>query len=110
MILQAPEYSKVDFAFWPLSSSSSLKQMWPELMRINFFEEVPRLKCPVYFFAGRYDANSPWQLTRDYYEKLEAPSGKHLIWFENSAHDIFFDEPEQLTQAVLDIADGQPDP
>jgi pimeloyl-ACP methyl ester carboxylesterase len=103
MLLKAPEYSVAEAALWPLGSSRSLKQMWPELMEINFFDEVPVIRCPVYFFVGRYDYNSPWELTEAYYRKVNAPLGKHLIWFENSAHDIMFDEPEQFTQEVLNI-------
>jgi pimeloyl-ACP methyl ester carboxylesterase len=110
MMLIAPEYSLVEFAFWPASSSNALKQMWPELMKINFFEQVPLVRCPIYFFVGRYDANSPWQLSEAYYQKLNAPAGKHLIWFENSAHDIFFDEPRQLEQQVLKILETQYEP
>ena len=68
MMLKAPEYSLAEFAFWPVSSSNSLKQMWPELMKINFFEQVPLVRCLVYFFIGRYDANSPGQLSEAYYK------------------------------------------
>jgi len=103
MMLKAPEYSLVEFAFWPVSSRKSLKQMWPELMKVVLSEQVRVVRCPVYFFAGRYDYNSPWQLTEAYYQKVEAPAGKHLVWFENSAHDIFFDEPQRLEQEVLNI-------
>ena len=63
MLLKAPEYSIAEAALWPLGSSRSLKQMWQELMKINFFDEVPVIRCPVYFFVGRYDYNSPWKLT-----------------------------------------------
>lgn len=107
MLLKAPEYSLVEAGFWPLGSSRSLRQMWPDLMKINFFDEVLVVRCPTYFFVGRYDYNSPWQLTEAYYQKLDAPAGKHLVWFENSAHDIFFDEPEQLTREVLLIMEMQ---
>ena len=103
MMLKAPEYSLAEFAFWPVSSSNSLKQMWPELMKINFFDEVPVVNCPVYFFVGKYDYNSPWQLTEAYFQTVEAPAGKRLVWFDHSAHDIFFDEPGELTCEVLAI-------
>jgi pimeloyl-ACP methyl ester carboxylesterase len=107
MLLKAPEYSLAEVALWPLGSNHSLGQMWPELIKINFFDEVPTLHCPVIFFAGRYDYNSPWQLTEAYYQKLEAPAGKHLVWFENSAHDIFFDEPENLTREILAVLENE---
>ena len=110
MLLTAPEYALVEAALWPLGSSRSLGQMWPELMHVNFFDEVPALRCPVIFFAGRYDYNAPWPLTEAYYEALDAPAGKRLVWFEHSAHDIFFDEPDKLTREVLAVLETTHEP
>jgi pimeloyl-ACP methyl ester carboxylesterase len=103
MLFFAPEYSFIEASLWPLGSNRSLGQTWPELMQVNFFEEMPALGCPVVFFAGRHDYNSPWQLSQAYYEALDAPAGKQLIWFENASHDIFFDEPDKLTREVLAV-------
>jgi len=103
MMLKAPEYSFVDFGLWPLSSSKSLQTLYPELMPINFFESVRKVDVPVYFLVGRHDYNAPFELTEAYYEQLQAPQGKQLIWFEDSAHDLFFDQPEALVNALTNI-------
>jgi pimeloyl-ACP methyl ester carboxylesterase len=103
LMLKAHEYSLAEVALWPGRSSASLKQIWPEVMRVNFFETVPAVHCPIYFFAGRFDENAPAQVTAAYYAELDAPAGKHLVWFEHSAHDIFYDEPDRLVQEVLAI-------
>lgn len=103
MMLRAPEYSLYDFARWPFASTNSLRSLWPEVMRVNFFETHPELHVPVYFFVGRYDQNAPGQLTARYYEQLNAPAGKHLIWFENSAHDLFFDQPDQIVREIMKV-------
>jgi pimeloyl-ACP methyl ester carboxylesterase len=58
---------------------------------------------PVYFLVGRHDYNAPFKLTETYYEQLQAPQGKHLIWFEDSAHDLFFDQPEAVINALINI-------
>lgn len=105
MLLKAQEYSLVDFAFWPFGSSASLQTLWPELMQVNVMESVPRIDVPVYFLVGRHDYNSPFELTQEYFERLDAPQGKQLIWFENAAHDIFFDEPETLVNTLVEIKD-----
>jgi pimeloyl-ACP methyl ester carboxylesterase len=85
-ILAAPEYSLVDFIFWPKGSSHSLKQLYPEVLQINFFDSIPRVDVPVYFLVGRYDYNTPFALVERYYAQLDAPSGKQLVWFDESAH------------------------
>ena len=74
-MLQAHEYSLADVVLWPGRSSASLKQMWPEIMQVNFFTTVPSVDCPVYFFVGRFDYNAPGQLSAAYFEKLDAPAG-----------------------------------
>ena len=103
MLLRAREYSLVDFALWPGTSARSLKTLWPALMRLNRAEMVPEVQVPVYFFSGRYDWNSPYPLVEAYFAQLHAPAGKELIWFEGAAHDIFFDQPAQVVEAMLRI-------
>jgi len=107
LLLKAHEYSLAEVSLWPSHSSASLKQMWPEVMQVNIFKTVPAVDCPIYFFVGRFDYNAPGQLTEAYYQKLNAPAGKHLVWFEHSAHDIFYDEPQRLVQQVLAILEAQ---
>jgi pimeloyl-ACP methyl ester carboxylesterase len=103
MLLKAREYSFIDFCFWPISSNKSLQTMYPELMQINFFESVPRVDVPVYFLVGQYDYNAPSELTRAYFEGLQAPQGKQLIWFDDSAHDLFFDQPRAVVNELVKI-------
>lgn len=108
MMLRAPEYSLYEFGLWSPASSHSLKQLWPEVMGLNFFESITVLDIPVFFFVGRYDQNCPAQLTERYFEQLLDPAGKHLIWFEDSAHDLFFDQPQLVVAEVLSIREKQP--
>jgi pimeloyl-ACP methyl ester carboxylesterase len=107
MLLRAHEYSLADVARWPGRSTASLKSIWPEIMGIKFDETIPSIACPVYFFLGRFDDNVPSSLGAAYFEKLDAPAGKHRVWFENSAHDLFFDEPAKLIQETLAILQEQ---
>jgi proline iminopeptidase len=107
MLLRSHEYSVVEAVYWPGRSSASLKQLWPEVMGVNFFGTAPVLNCPVYFFVGRNDFNVPGQLTSAYFNHLDDPAGKHLVWFENSAHDLFYDEPVKLVRETLTALDVQ---
>jgi pimeloyl-ACP methyl ester carboxylesterase len=64
--------------------------------------DVPVVGIPVYFFAGRHDYVTPSELAHEYYEVLEAPA-KEFVWFEDSAHDVFYDEPDRFSQEVVRI-------
>ena len=84
-ILKSKEYKLIDIYKFMAGFSFSLKHLWPEVMKINIFEEVDSLSIPVYFFLGKYDYSAPSSLAEAYFEKLNA-ANKQLIWFENSAH------------------------
>ena len=103
MLLKASEYSFVDFGMWPINSSKSLKTLYPELMSVDFFNSVKKVEVPTYFLVGRHDYNAPFELTESYYDQLQAPQGKQLIWFKDSAHDLFYDQPEELVKTLIKI-------
>ncbi len=100
MLLRAPEYSLVDFALWPGASARSLKTFWPALMPLDLAEMVPEVQVPVYFISGRYDWNSPYPLVEAYFARLRAPAGKELLWIEDAAHDVFFDQPARVVETL----------
>jgi len=99
--LTSPDYSLYDgirfFRGEPFSSNA----LWNTTFETDLFKQVPRLDVPVYFFVGRYDYNTPFELVEHYYEQLEAPKGKHLIWFENSGHMIPFEESEKYCDILI---------
>ncbi len=65
--------------------------------------DFPVSTIPVHFLHGRYDYACPGVLVEEYYNALEAPI-KSFTWFENSAHDIYYDEPKLFNQALIRIA------
>jgi pimeloyl-ACP methyl ester carboxylesterase len=80
----------------------SLAAMNDELLALDLAQTVPRLDVPVFFFVGRYDHHLDATVAARYFEALQAPN-KQLVWFENSAHNIPFEEPEQFTQNVVGV-------
>jgi pimeloyl-ACP methyl ester carboxylesterase len=80
----------------------SLENMWEDdVSKINLFELAPKIEVPIYFFIGRHDYNTPFEIAVKYYESLEAPNGKQLIWFENSAHMVPIDEPDKFCDILI---------
>jgi D-alanyl-D-alanine carboxypeptidase len=65
--------------------------------------DFPVSPIPVHFFAGRYDYQCPGELAEEYYNFLEAPT-KSFTWFEDSAHDVMYDEPGEFNQEMIRIA------
>jgi pimeloyl-ACP methyl ester carboxylesterase len=79
------EYTLRDRANYFPGIFNSMERLWPELLTVNLFEQVPRLAVPVFFMEGRHDWEVPAVLSARYYEALHAPA-KQLVWFERSGH------------------------
>lgn len=100
--ITSPDCSLFDGFRYFRGQSFSLENMWvDEVGSINLFELAPTIEVPVYFFIGRHDYNTPSEIAVKYYESLEAPKGKQLIWFENSAHMIPIDEPDKFCDILI---------
>jgi pimeloyl-ACP methyl ester carboxylesterase len=76
--------------------------MWTEASALNLEETVPSLQMPVFFFLGRRDHQVPADTSAAYFEVLTAPS-KRLVWFEESGHEPFVDEPSKFNAAMIEL-------
>ena len=99
--LKSPDYSLFDGIKFFRGEPFSTNALWNTAFEADFFKQIPRLDIPVYFFNGRYDYNTPFELVERYYQMLDAPKGKHLIWFEESGHMIPFEEPEKYADMLI---------
>ena len=55
----------------------------------------------MYFFHGRYDTVVTTQVTQRYFDVLDAPRGKQLVWFEKSAHWPAFEEAQKYRDELV---------
>jgi pimeloyl-ACP methyl ester carboxylesterase len=97
----SPDISVLDGWRYDRGQIFSAELTWNEVYRASLFRDAPRIDVPVYLFLGRYDFNTPSDIAKRYYERLEAPRGKQIIWFENSAHMIPFEEPQKYTDVLV---------
>ncbi len=68
--------------------------------------KVTEFDLPVNFFLGRYDMTANPDLSRAYFDRIEAPV-TGLYTFENSAHSPLFEEPDRATEILLqDVMQG----
>jgi len=79
----------------------TLDAIWPEVSKLNLLELAPALQVPVYFFLGRNDHWVPAEASMAYVDVLTAPS-KEVVWFEESGHEPFMDEPARFNKEMLE--------
>jgi pimeloyl-ACP methyl ester carboxylesterase len=108
----SPDSVLVDALRYERGQMFTIEHMWTEFTGMNLFEQAPRVEVPVYFFLGRYDFNTPTELSLRYFEQLDAPLGKQIVWFEDCAHMIPFEAPDKFSEVLIDkvLAETYPQP
>jgi pimeloyl-ACP methyl ester carboxylesterase len=94
--LTSPFYTLNDRLNMILFPYYSAEMLWEDLKTLNLKEKAPKIDVPVFFLVGRHDVIVSALLAEEYFEMLEAPAGKTLIWFENSAHRPHTEEREKF--------------
>jgi pimeloyl-ACP methyl ester carboxylesterase len=102
IVLGGPESSVFDLPNLLRSFRFSLDAMWTEVSALNLIKLVPALEMPVFFFLGRHDHWVPPEVSVAYFDVLTAPS-KRLVWFEESGHEPFVDEPANFNRAMAEL-------
>jgi pimeloyl-ACP methyl ester carboxylesterase len=100
--LGQPEQSVPDLVNLMRGFRSTGFAMWPEVSQLDLIEIAPELKMPVFFLLGRHDHWVPPETSVAYLEALTAPM-KRLIWFDESGHEPFVDEPSKFNATLRDI-------
>ncbi len=98
--LTSPDYSLLDIFSFVGGVTTLAPYMWPEMVSYDFRKNASQLDLPVYFFAGRYDYNTPSSLARQYFDIVKAPS-KEFIWFEESAHFMNISDPDFYQETLI---------
>jgi pimeloyl-ACP methyl ester carboxylesterase len=98
--LRAPEYTLFDVPNVPRGAERLGREMRDDVLAGPPDEELLRFDVPVAFFLGRHDFNTPSTLAKDYFERTQAP-WKRLVWFEQSAHFPFLEEPEKFHSEMM---------
>ena len=80
----------------------TLDAMWREVSELNLPALVPILQMPAFFLLGRKDHWVPAEASIAYIDALVAP-WKQVIWFEESSHEIFVDEPEKFNATMREL-------
>jgi pimeloyl-ACP methyl ester carboxylesterase len=97
--LGAPEYSLRDARNIPKGVSLYSRHFVYNSIPGELMDAVAHVEIPVYFFTGRHDYCDPFSLTEEYFSRIEAPE-KHFVWFEDSAHFPFYEEPEAFARQM----------
>ena len=98
----SPEYTDDDLrTIWKANEFSS-EHLLAEVLGLDF-SRYTQFKCPIILLNGRHDYNVSASAAAEWFAKVRAPS-KSLIWFENSAHEMFNEEPGKMLVTLVRYA------
>ena len=98
----APEYTDADLkTMWDGTEFSSSRMLTDVLAQD--FSVYTNFRCPIVIFNGRHDYNVSASATAEWFDKVKAPA-KQLVWFEDSAHEIFNEEPGKTLVSLVKYA------
>ena len=75
--------------------------MWNEMTSTDLSQSATRFDVPVYFFSGIHDYTVNHDLSKHYFESIEAPV-KGFYTFDRSAHSPPFEEPQKVLRIMRD--------
>ncbi|MBU9714475.1 alpha/beta hydrolase [Bacillus tamaricis] len=73
-----------------------------EITTIDFKESVQEISIPITFIHGAKDNHVHIPLIEDYYEKIQAPKGKRLVFIEKSAHAFHPDDTKIVEKLLIE--------
>lgn len=99
--LVAPEYSLFDALNIARGSSFSSRSMVYDMPRDLLATEWG-FDVPVALVMGRHDMVTPTELSREYFDRLEAPAKAWYV-FEEASHFPHFEQPRKFAEALVEL-------
>jgi pimeloyl-ACP methyl ester carboxylesterase len=99
--LMAPEYSLFDALNIASGSSFSSQFMVYDMPRDLLTSEW-QFDVPVAVIMGRHDMVTPTQLSREYYDRIEAPNKAWYV-FEETSHFPHFEQPLKFAKTLVEL-------
>jgi len=96
----SPDHDAHDLQVRNEAQGFSDRALWGELGHVSFLDQT-RFRIPVVIIEGRHDRGTSSALVAGWFDRIRAPS-KRMIWFEDSAHMTFEEEPGKFLVTLVD--------
>ncbi|GFN33567.1 alpha/beta hydrolase [Paenibacillus curdlanolyticus] len=105
VMLKSPDYSLIDIynsLVRGFKLAYSNDKLLHDLNTFDFFTDIPSLQIPVMFIHGSKEKHIMPELITRYYDILDAPNGKTLLWSPNSSHVFHLDDARENEQRLME--------
>lgn len=97
-------YSLSGFVKFAMGSLYSQNTLFDFVLQEDLKKTTTDFEVPVYIFHGIYDKQVSYELSKKYFNSINAPD-KEFFSFEHSAHSPNFEETNKFLQIVFSIYD-----
>ncbi len=97
----SPEYTFKDVINVAKGPQFCNKHMRYNAIQGSILDNLTKYDIPVYFLTGVHDYTTPSPLIKQYFDSIQAPK-KEIIWFKESAHFPFFEEPKKFDSILIE--------
>lgn len=107
LFLHSPDYSLKDMfnTFYSAYHLTYTLALIEDLAEVNL-HAIKRIDVPVYFLHGKHDFHVDGRTVAGFFEKVEAPRGKEMIWYENSSHMLHPEDAKKVEEFMIGLVDG----
>ncbi|MBX3001472.1 MAG: alpha/beta hydrolase [Caldilineaceae bacterium] len=92
---------------WRGKAQGGVSILFETMQRTDLSRQVTDFHLPIYFMSGVFDYTCNYTLSKDYFEKINAPV-KGFYTFEGAAHSPMFEEPQKLQRILReDVLTGR---
>lgn len=95
----SPTYTAADLQTRQEAHDFILQSMWAELGSVDLSNDI-KFDVPLIIMQGRYDRGTSSELVQEWHGSVKAPH-KKLVWFEESSHMLYEEEPGKLLVALV---------
>lgn len=104
IFLNSPDYSLKDIfnTFYSAYNLTYTQNLIEDLAKVDL-HAINRIEIPLYFLHGRQDVHVDGKTVKKFYEKVEAPSGKQLVWYDQSSHMFHPEDARKIEDYIIKL-------
>jgi pimeloyl-ACP methyl ester carboxylesterase len=105
IFLNSEEYSLKDIfhSFYSSYNLTYTQDLIEDFAKINL-DALRRIDIPVAFLHGAHDFHVDGRPVESFYQKLEAPQGKEMVWYEKSSHMFHPEDARGIEKFLIQFA------
>jgi esterase/lipase len=99
------EYSLMDIfhSFYSAYNLTYTQELIEDFAKINL-NQLKKVETRIVFLHGTKDVHVEGKPVETFFNNLEAPLGKDMVWYENSSHMFHPEDARKIEKYIIDFA------